>query len=279
MGSSGGESLKSFARARFPPLKPKAVGKPKKGTRQVSTIDATLGRLEKSPPASRTWYKSTRKAGSIPASFSAFDSERKEALLRLAQEAEELRESCLISSTAEAISDEGDVISSQRSLSPVINADESMDICPDADIPSSSSHPMEMETSIDPVPEPAVLNDTVEQVTPMKSIKHKDPAGGPSARQTAEYKEWETLLPSLRGPYLHFLRVEEQEVSPSMLGVHLLDSKCNRGCIMKLETRVLCLFLECTCSINESDLFSFLLQALSILPYALASARQLTRYL
>ena len=83
------------------------------------------------------------------------------------------------------------------------------------------------------------------------NVKHKTVNAGPSDRQKTEYGAWESLLPSLIDPYLLFLKVEEEEISASMLSGQVLNSECDGHCVDKQETKVLCLFLECM-SVNIS---------------------------
>jgi hypothetical protein len=241
MSSGGKESLKSFARSRFLSLKPRAVGKPRKQARQTSMFDPALGLLEQSPTRTWTWHTSTRKGQSTSPSFGPYDWWQKEELLRLQLEEKELEEKWLNQPTTDTISEEVGVkeVGEGPSLSPLLNSaevDDRMDI--------SSEPPHELPCN--PVSEmTSHLMDTAESPTlaqPTKCTKERD---GPSERQKTEYRVWKSLLPSLIDPYLLFLKVEEEEISPSMLGGQVLDSECDGSCANKEEAKVLCLFLEC----------------------------------
>jgi hypothetical protein len=251
MGPKGKESLQSFGRSRFPPLKQRAVGKPRKASREASVSNATLGRLERSPSKGRSWHVSNRKGGSTSSSFDVYDWERRDELLRLQQEEEKLKEQWLNQS---AVDTDADVAgeSSHRTPSPLLDDDERMDTSGEPDGGYSPGSPMEglqQESAADPLSDAVRLDDTPTSIPSAPPTKRKQ-ASGPSEGQQTEYNAWKLLLPSLVGPYLHFLKVEKEEVSPSMLGVRLLESECDGGCDTKQETRVLCLFIECMWSVN-----------------------------
>jgi hypothetical protein len=259
MSAKGKESLQSFRRSRFPPLKQRAVGKPRKAARQVSVSDATLGRLERSPSKDRTWHVSNRRTGSTSATFGVYDWERREELLRLQQEEETLKTKWLNPSALEA---DTEIVgeSSQRTPSPIPNDDDSekMEYMPggEPDVDCTPGSPMEVvqgETVAIPPSDVPPLDDTTTFTSFTKPTKRKQ-AAGPSEGQQMEYDAWTLLLPSLLQPYLYFLKVEKEEVSPSMLGVTLLESECDGSCRAKDDTRVLCLFIECMCSLNWCDI-------------------------
>jgi hypothetical protein len=250
MGPKNKESLQSFGRSRFPSLKQRAVGKPRKASREASVSNATLGRLERSPSKGRSWHVSNRKSGSMSSSFDVYDWERREELLRLQQEEAKLKDKSLNQS---AVDTDTNVVgeSSHRTPSPRLDDDDRMDTSGEPDDGYSPGSPMEglqQELSADPLSDTVHPDDTTTSIPSAPRPKRKQ-ASGPSEGQELEYNAWKLLLPSLVGPYLHFLKVEKEEVSPSMLGVWLLESECHGGCDTKQETKVLCLFIECMCSV------------------------------
>jgi hypothetical protein len=196
---------------------------------------------------------SNRQSGPMSSSFDVYDWERREELLRLQHEEEALRNTWLDQSAID-VDTEAAGESSQRMPSPVYDDSANMDMSGEPDNGYTPGSPMDVlpvELSADPLSDAAHHDAT----TPVPSTKHtkRKQASEPSEGQQMEYSVWKLLLPSLVGPYLHFLKVEKEEVSPSMLGVQLLESECTGGCHAKQDTQVLCLFIECMCSMDCCD--------------------------
>jgi hypothetical protein len=182
MGPKGKESLQSFGRSRFPPLKQRAVGKPRKVSRDASVSNATLGRLERSPSKGRSWHVSNRKSGSMSSSFDVYDWERREELLRLQEEEEKLKDK-LLNQSAEDTDADAAGESSHQPPSPLLDdADERMDTSGGPDDSYSPGSPMgglQEESSPNPPSDAVRLDDTTTSVPPARPAKRKE-ASGPS---------------------------------------------------------------------------------------------------